>query len=1125
MDKNPAPEIGTDTAIKPFSVLLSPTATLAVQSGAFIRSLRYRGLQRVGDNRSPKSSRPEVSDLLIAVRAQPCTLHLFKGHILCQVVIFSSPITDVVGIPWSEGHLGSICAVVCRDGSVYKLPASVALDGGRPPVPGPSKKGEERTSTKKPSSSSSLDIFDDLAPTRASPQTCSSPNLRHGRESDAPERGGEGEGHSGGLVIDAPDSWLLFRHYGAVRITTCPGRLAVVSGIVDRTSLYSLAAGDPHQVGRRVRIVEGVDGAAPTASSVVWMEHLEGKEEYTRDTGIPLPVDIFQALFGSEVAMSSSCLLSPSEPKVGDTNPEDGRGSQHPGKPAVILVGDKAGVVRWAPLFPCPGIHGGVLADVGQPIVATLPFLDSEARTAGLVIVGAGGAVMTLTVVRQGLARKRGRSDAPSEHEAGGGANTDTGCEELEVPRVCRRRLKLPFPVASVSSTPGFIVHSHAGALFASPLPGQELRREHGRVQDRCPRGDVLDHGSTNRADQPAFTDIPCRSSRPADSSEGATPLRPTRLPLPCGTLDVAASRVLVKDDGTAGGGLTDAQSVRTVIVALSARGRVVAFLAPRSVEELEGWALDTGKGGVRVGGSAILERRVRCQLERLSSVGRHCGALSAESAARDREILTLRGASRLIPALVKRQRERGPSSDDPEGPGPTKPLAHHVAMTLDPGEVPPMKGGIEGISGSSEADCLHVRLHVRVWVPPGRRSRRLPEAGEEGPGRWFITNELVSDPGIESEEMVEGWAWSTSAPLPMLSLRQGREWNSSTSLALPCARPVTVTTWLRFRFNGELEAAGRGVSGSSDGGSRAVVTRRGPRSTEEAGGLCVQLGTARFDILDWGVRLPSVPGSDALLRGAARGRGACFAGPEAAASGVLEEPVPSGTATAGRLEARPSVAARVPPSWGKFSIQVAAPGVDAGTLLEGLLDPSRGNLAASANGCAPKSLARCGRVSDVAYRVGGQVAVLQARECKSPGTVEDPVGDPTANKVVEIAVSCSHEAMAPLVRQALLYRARDLSDGRPRDGVGGASESSTGGGATQEGVNARLEAATRLSRELHLLGQACTEASDSAGVLDAARARDGPQWESAREGRELMGRVGEIYQALRTQQEGSVVL
>ncbi|CAN0510844.1 unnamed protein product, partial [Ectocarpus sp. 8 AP-2014] len=88
-------------------------------------------------------------------------------------------------------------------------------------------------------------------------------------------------------------------------------------------------------------------------------------------------------------------------------------------------------------------------------------------------------------------------------------------------------------------------------------------------------------------------------------------------------------------------------------------------------------------------------------------------------------------------------------------------------------------------------------------------------------------------------------------------------------------------TAGLQFRYG----ASGGG--GDRDGGSPGGGAG-GESAHDEAAGVCVELGSSRFDVLDWGVRLSSVPRSAAAVRAASRGRGSSFCGPDLAIADVF---------------------------------------------------------------------------------------------------------------------------------------------------------------------------------------------------------------------------------------------
>ena len=438
----------------------------------------------------------------------------------------------------------------------------------------------------------------------------------------------------------------------------------------------------------------------------------------------------------------------------------------------------------------------------------------------------------------------------------------------------------------------------------------------------------------------------------------------------------------------------------------------------------------------------------------------------------------------------------------------------------------------------------------MRLWPREGGRARGDLQAvgGDdgEGGGRWFIVTRLVADGaggggggsefgGENADKVGEGWAWSTSALVPMGSLRQGWPWSSSVAVTLPSARPVTATSWLQFRF--DRDGAGGG----------------GP--IDEASGVCVELGSSRFDVLDWGVKLASVPRSAAAVRAASRGLGSSFCGPELAIARVLGESSPSSLASGGASNGgidgalqMGSAAARpaVPAAWSGFRVRLASPDRDARALLSLLVPdsttpPPPGSDRNSGGG------KEGGARAEIAIRVAGQVAILRASGCTEAVTAGGAAGEgghgqtraaaaaAASSRDVQLAVTCSHAAMTPLVREALLNRARLLLDAPSEDvrppelGVGNGGGSGGGGGGGESGgtvrhssggLVARGDAAARLVREIHPIKQAVADASDAAKALGAARASDGPSAESSADALALMFRVGEIYQNLRRRQE-----
>lgn len=1180
MEEKTAHEADDGPATHPFSIALSPTTAMSVREGAFVRHLSYVAsscvLLRTNDDTPPPAASlcyPRLSNAIIAVRAQPCTLHIFRGRRLCRVIEFSSPISDVGGLlPGADrdavGNAGDLlCMVVCRDGKAYALPAAEVLEKSSRDTPTAAALAapaafadDERSGTTggsaalrqtRTSSSSSVGIFDDLVPTIVSSseqqRRQSSSNASNGNSSSS--GGAVSVGALGGLVVRAQDRWVAFAHLGARRIVSCSrggGAIAAVAGIVDRASLYTIeaVAGDTAAAGRCLASLDGVDGAAPTTISLVWMR---GNQETSMpadmvsvgggEKGFPLPARVFRALFGAELALSGT-PFSPQPASAplsgGDVGGGSGsRSSSISRKPAVILVGDETGVVRWVPLHPCPGVTGGILATVDQTVVAMLPKINFQSKAIGILIVGAKGAVLSLAEApSQRTSRKRARAATAAAAAAGSGDRMDCGSGEIGLPRLRRRVLRLPFPAASACSTPGFLVHSHAGALFASSIPDGCSEEDH----EREASGEPLDATDTDgRAADFCFTN--------------QVDLRPVRLPLPCETVYVAVAHVQTEAEVNAGQG-PPSPTPRALVVSLSRRGRLVGFFAPQSVEELEGWGLDAGKGGVRVGGSAGVERRVRSQLERLSDVSRQCAGLSAESAARDREIRILRGATRLIPTLTAGARDAGGASCGRDSFG--EDMRHRERMgRLDGGLSPALGHAVEMVPDVEEdSSCgwlsettgvykaLRVKLRVRMWVLEGGHASGLPAPGEDGAGRWFVVTQMFSEAVGEDGAAGEGWSLSASAALPMGSLRHGREWSSSMSATLPSTRPVAVTCWLQFRFEGGLrrsESAGDDVVATASGGPGPAQSNGDGRiAGEAAAGVCVELGTTHFDILDWSIILPSVPGSDAAVREAAHGRGASFCGPPLVIADILER-APTSASPPGRLsEPKPASLlpklASLPATWGTFRLRVAIQDCDVRTVLTRLVygDSALPAAPVSNNGFAPAWGRINASTAEIGIRVAGQVAVLRASECGvvAGGTRAD--GSSGSCTAVEIAVTCSHAAMGPLVREALVRRVTMGALGRRGSGDrhGGATgESAARRVGRRRAVLARGDAAARLTREVHPLREAVVEASDAARALGITRMRDGPQLETGYEALALMGRVGQIYHALRCQQERGTLL
>ncbi|CAM9540982.1 unnamed protein product [Ectocarpus sp. 12 AP-2014] len=929
------------------------------------------------------------------------------------------------------------------------------------------------------------------------------------------------------------------------------GATAAVAGIIDRAASYDVGSENPTMVGRHLGALDGIDGAAPTISCTIWAA--DGSAALGDGKGFSLPLSVFRLFFGAELSRRRGA--APPSPTQRPTRQPPDLSAARTKTATVVLVGDGAGIVRWSPVPPLAGVSGGVLACLPggkTAVVATLPQLDAESRAIGVLVVGANGTVLSLTAAgisgscRSKISRKRPRPDdveamAGGRAATGGGESTtatedfgwaaaaaaqpvETRNAQAPPPSVCRRRLGLPFPVASACSAPGFLVHCHAGALFATALP-------------------MASGGPDNLALAQRLSSRPRRVG-----ARGASPavlsLRPVRLPLPCDTVGMAVAPVLAaaaaEGTGTTSSDTT-AGLLRTLVLSFSAGGRLVGFMAPRSVGELEGWSLDTGKGGVRAGGGAGVERRVRCQLERLSSLGRQCAALSAESAERDREIRVLRGATFLLPPLAAASASaRSGNGTGGASQTPSETLGHSVSMAPDTQqEAAGFGDAYGGGPGAVQADALRVRLCVRLWPREGGRAsgelQAVAEGEDGGAGRWFVVSRIVEEGvgtdsggggGYGDENLGEGWAWSTSSMVPMGPLCQGWPWSCSAALTLPSARPVTVTSWLQFRYG--ANGGGCDRDGGSPGGGAG-----GDNAHDEAAGGCVELGSSRFDVLDWGVRLPSVPRSAAAVRAASRGRGSSFCGPDLAIADVFGgSPSAAGSrrggsgggggagnASEGMRAVSTAARPAVPASWSSFRLHVRCPDGDAGALLALLVPPlTKPPPLASGGGGGGD-----GGQAEVAVRVAGQVAIVRATDCAPAGGESDvrarAAAGPTA---ADVAVTCSHAAMAPLVREALVRRAGSLLVSSPENGRGrepGVGNSG-GSGSGEIGVRHQGDAAARLAREIYPMRQAVADVGDAARALGAERAGDGPSTKSAKEALALMYRMGEIYQSLRRQQE-----
>lgn len=1154
---------GPETDPRPFSVLFAPTTVLKVDDGSVF--VRHLPLSYEDEAPMKASIHPRLSSVVIVVKAQGHVLHFFRGRRLSRVVEFPSPIVDVAGLPQGASyvmrrgptHSSVLCLVVCRNGTAYALPIAEILGATHGTRNGPASKDEpkrgsnstalETTPHKKSRlsrASEPLGLFDDLAPTLMDGDRICPPSQRKTEDKPSGANGGADDGiisnriantgYHVRFVVRAQEQWAIFDHLGARIVAVCDkGITAAVAGIVDPASLYHLIrkpGENENHAGQCFGTLSSVDGATPLSSCVVWMGDGGSGEDppsvnystWGNGKGFSLNPQVFRAMFGPELARLGDSTLG-SQPA---------QSACLPSKPAVFIVGDEAGVVRWSPVPPHPVVPGGVLVKLGKAIVGTLPQLEGACLDAsGLLIVSADGTVFNITAV--GTSCDVDKERVRPKGEPGGqvdGSVTSPSCEgaspentgtdgALDACFICTRTLKTPFPIASPCSVPGFLLHCHAGALFASALPKWGgTNDEIGDVGGSREGGRTL---STRQGDGnkllPASR-APTGALDVANSGSVRVPLRPVRIPLPCETIAIAAAPVLA--EGGSGKPSADKAPVipQMLIICLSRRGKLVGFMAPRSTDELEGWGLDSGKGGVRVGGSAGVERRVRCQLERLSNVGRQCAVLSAESAERDQEIRVLRGATGLLPTLAADAARRlAPEKQAVESPNHEglSILGHSLSIAADASENADDRFEFNTMR---QAEALRVRLSTRLWVKERDRARELPTAGEEGYGRWFIVTRVLSETREYENGTAkgEGWAWSSSTPVSMTTLRQGRAQIFSVSLSLPSPEPVTVSSWLQFRFREK----------SDDGKNGEILHHIDP------GGCCVELGSSRFDVLDWGFVLPSAPSSAAGVREAVLGRGACFCGPDLSIAEILEGPLSSTDGRASyRHEASLAVArTTLPAEWGKFEIRVVSCYRDAGTLLWMLLN---------ARNAAPADLRDAlkeGRnaSAEIALRVAGQVVVLRARELGiGGGTAGD--GRDSAQEMgtflgdFEIVVVCSHEAMAPVVREALLWRSRVLAF--PLGVEGDAAHRGGGGSLCRDDLDrvrimAQADAAVRLTREVHVVGKAIANANDAASALGVARAKDGPSVETTTEALELMSRIGGVYQELRRQQErvGAVV-
>ncbi|CAM9251416.1 unnamed protein product [Ascophyllum nodosum] len=1149
------PRCGPEADPCKFSVVFNPTVVVKRDScRAFIRHLPVLQEDEVP---AKASMNPRLSNVVVVVKAQTRVLHFFRGRRLSRIIEFSSSIVDVAGFPRGASHMirnpsrsSLLCVVMCRDGTAYAIPTHEILgaaQGAREMKP--ANDGLKRDSSSispgaalkkksRPSfSAEPLGLFDDMAPTlMEGDRSCPSPPSQ--KQEDKPGKA-NGGGNSGsrsnrvvslgaqvGLVIRAQEQWAIFGHLGARVIAVCDvGDAVAVAGIIDRASLYGLPGGSRESrdhTGRCLGALCAVDGTSPTSSCVVWMGNGGSGEDspsvgcsaWCDEKGFSLNPRVFRALFGPELALLGTDTLA-SQPS---------RPTHLPSKPAVVLVGDEAGVVRWSPVPPHPLVPGGVLATLRKSIVGMLPRLEGDCHeSVGFLIVAADGTILSVAAV--GPAREVTRKLEKNIHESGSHVDgRETGLHQqgkspndvepsdtFDLPSISTRRLKVPFPIAFPCSVPGFLVHCHAGAIFATALPALDDTDGTGGVI-----GSGREAGGILRFRRVATNKLSSVTQRPAaatlavfDSLGIPLPLRPVRIPLPCEITAVAVAPVL-SEVGAEKAVNCDAIASQMMIVCLSVRGKLLGFMAPRSADELDGWGLDSGKGGVRVGGSAGVERRVRCQLERLSSVGRQCAMLSTESAKKDSEIRTLRGATGLLPTLVADATRRSAREKMPKGPQNvgSSPLGYSLSMVADRAENASFDS-VHGMMGQAEA--LRVRLYIRLCVNEENCTRELPNAGEDGPGRWSIVTRVLPETRGHGygKAVNEGWSWSTSTPMPMALLRLGSPWASSVALCLPSAEPVTVSSWLQYRF--------RDKSGDSENGAICHVM--------DQGGCYVELGSSRFDILDWGVALRSIPSSTAAVREAARGRGSYFCGTELMTE-ILREPlsVTSGSG-AGRFEPSPASRVALPSDWDSFRLCLVNQDYDANILLSLLLPSSISPDIASASNGGESAGSRVVS-TEYALRVGGQVVVVRARGFSvargAMGNEKDR-GKETISKDVEIVVTCSHEAMAPVVREALLFRARTLPlllDVQEDCGLGRVSGAIRTDKSDKGALMARADAVARFVREIHPVRQAVANTSDAARTLAVERAKNGPSSESASKALVLMSKVAGVYQELRRQQE-----
>jgi hypothetical protein len=134
--------------------------------------------------------------------------------------------------------------------------------------------------------------------------------------------------------------------------------------------------------------------------------------------------------------------------------------------------------------------------------------------------------------------------------------------------------------------------------------------------------------------------------------------------------------------------------------------------------------------------------------------------------------------------------------------------------------------------------------------------------------------------------------SWSFSAPLPY-DLRTGEQWQQCFDVELLTAQPVTVTSHLAFQFpttvtdptaadsaaptagdstsSSSTVYAHTGISSRHSSGASAAAETETSQQQQQQQGVCIALGSKRFDVLNWGSdRLTSLPNSMAQVRNSA---------------------------------------------------------------------------------------------------------------------------------------------------------------------------------------------------------------------------------------------------------------